>query len=76
MAQITLTMSNADRARIVAAVTVRFGYQAQIDGAPNPQPAAEFVKARIGEWLCQQTCDHEHAELKAAVPSPSPVVIT
>lgn len=43
MATITLTISNAAATRFVTAI----GYQATINGVPNPITALEFAKAWI-----------------------------
>lgn len=55
MATLTLTIPNPIAARVQTAICTKYGYQATIDGLPNPQTQADFVK----EWLIKQ--------LKAAV---------
>lgn len=59
MATITLTIPNAAATRIVEAISVRYGYQATIDGAPNPQTKADFTKAWLITQLKSAVKEHE-----------------
>lgn len=51
MAAITITVpAGAATARVVTAICTAYGYQATINGSPNPQTQAEFVK----QWIITQ----------------------
>lgn len=67
MPTITFTLSGADLARAVDALGTRWGYQAIIDGQPNPQSQGEFVRQRIARWIRQEVHAHELATAQAAV---------
>lgn len=68
MPTISFTLSAADAARVVAALSVRFGYSATLpDGSDNPQSPAEFVRLRIAQWVKSETRDHELKTAQAAV---------
>lgn len=67
MPTITFTLSAADQQRMVDALSVRFGYQALINGNPNPQTAGEFVRQQIIQWTRGQVREHELNTARAAV---------
>jgi len=45
------TLDNAKAARVVAAFCAAYGYQTEIDGAPNPETPQQFTKRMIGEYM-------------------------
>ena len=47
MATITITIPDSVVARVVDALGTHYGYQAIIDGAPNPETKARFVQRMI-----------------------------
>lgn len=61
MATISFTIPNAQVARITEAISVRYGYQATIDGMPNPQSKQEFTKAWLITQLKNAVKEHESA---------------
>jgi len=76
MPTIAITVSAAHLTRIVAALSVRWGYRATLlDGSTNPQTAAEFVRLRLGQYVKAETEAHELATAQAAV-TVLPVTVT
>lgn len=76
MPTITFTLSAGDLTKVTNALSVRFGYSATLpNGDPNPQTAGEFVRLRIGQWVKEQTLEHEQNLARVAITVP-PVVIT
>ncbi len=67
MPTISLTLSASDLTRAVDALGTRWGYQATIDGQPNPQTKGEFVRLRIGQWIKGEVHAHELGTAQAAV---------
>lgn len=78
MATVSLTISSTDLTRIVAALSVRWGYPPFLaDGVtPNPQTRGEFVRLHIGQWITQELHAHELATAQAAITAPTDVVIS
>lgn len=78
MPTIALTISATDLTRIVAALSVRWGYSPFLpDGiTPNPQPAGEFVRLHIGAWIQGEVRAHELGTAQAAVTISTNVAIT
>ena len=62
---LTITMTDAQGARAVTAICARHGYQATIDGQPNPETAGQFAKRQMIEWVKTQVKIYE-AEQSAA----------
>ena len=56
MAQVTLTIANADVDRVLNALG---GYQDLIDGQPNPQTKSQFAQEKIITWLKNRVKNHE-----------------
>lgn len=48
---LTITLTDAQGARAIAAICARHGYQATIDGQPNPETQAQFAKRMLIEWV-------------------------
>ncbi|MDO8614612.1 MAG: hypothetical protein Q7T33_02610 [Dehalococcoidia bacterium] len=64
MAQITVTIPDAQAVRVRDAVCTHYGYQATINGAPNPETKAQFVSRKVREFLVSIV---RGEEVKAAV---------
>lgn len=47
MATITLNIPDAQLNRVVNGLATLYGYQATVNGEPNPQTKAQFAKAQI-----------------------------
>jgi hypothetical protein len=61
MASITITIPDAQVQRVLDAFSHRYGYQDQIDGAPNPQTKVQFAKQQVALWIKRETEDYERA---------------
>lgn len=59
MATIVLTLAAPVATRIVTAITARYGYQATINGSPNPITPAEFTRLWIITQLKAAVREHE-----------------
>lgn len=59
MPTFSITVSNAAGARVVDAFTATYGYQATIDGAPNPETKAAFVTRILREHVKGVVLAHE-----------------
>lgn len=51
MASISITVADADLTRALNAACVYLGYQDTINGSPNPETKAQFVRRRIAETV-------------------------
>lgn len=51
MAQLTITIPDAQTARVFDAFAAAYGYQATIDGQPNPQTRAQFARQKVIEFI-------------------------
>lgn len=51
MAQLSITIPDAVAARVNNAFADAYGYQATINGQPNPQTKAQFAKARVIDFI-------------------------
>ena len=67
MATICFTLSASDLAVAVDALSVRWGYESTIDGAPNPQTKGEFVRQEIARWIKREVRSHRLATAQAAI---------
>lgn len=69
MPTICMTLSAADLARAVTALSTRWGYSAFLEDGitPNPQTKGEFVRLKIGQWLRSEVRAHELGTAQAAV---------
>lgn len=77
MPTITITMSAAHLARVVAALSERYGYSPTLpDGTPNPQTKPEFVRACLMRWVREGVREHEQAAARAAVATVTDVDLT
>lgn len=77
MPTICFTLSASDIARVVNALSVRFGYSDTLpNGDPNPQTAGEFVRMTIADWARRETLAHEQATAQAAVTPPAPITVS
>ena len=56
MAQLTITIANADVDRVLDALG---GYQSLIDGEPNPQSKAQFTQEKIIHFLKTKVKNYE-----------------
>jgi hypothetical protein len=76
MATVCFTVSPTDLARMVSALSTRWGYQATLpNGQANPQSAGEFVRLKIADYVRRETLDHELATAQAAVTTP-PITVS
>ncbi len=77
MAQIILNIPDQHVGRVVAAVSDHFGYEAEIDGQPNPETAAQYSRRKIALWLKFLVLQHEkEAARQAAGDSVTEIDIT
>lgn len=51
MAQITVTVPDAQAARVRDAFAVAYGWQPTIDGQPNPESKAQHAARRVREYV-------------------------
>jgi hypothetical protein len=61
MATITLTIPATITTRVLDAIAAQYSYQVTINGQPNPQTKAQFVKAWLISTLVKAVKEHEVA---------------
>ena len=68
----TITFANDTmNARSRNAFASAYGYQATIDGQPNPESKAQFRARKIKEYIKEITKAEEHKAALAAVAAPT-----
>ena len=77
MPDITFTLTQAQLARLIEAVTVTGGYVARLeDGQPNPETRAQFTRREIREHLQAIVRHYEHDRDAQALPAPPELEVT
>ncbi len=51
MASLTITIPDAQAARVVNKFALRMGYQTTINGQPNPENKTQFLKRKIIDYV-------------------------
>jgi hypothetical protein len=73
---LTAVQSNflaADRARIANAFASAYGYQATINGQPNPQTKGDFAADQLVNYVKNIVLSEEAKAAVVAVPTPTPL---
>lgn len=79
--QISVTIDENDKNRVIDAFCAQYGYQETINGKPNPQTKAAFAKAKVLEYIKEIVKGHEagaaaKAAIETAVASADQISIT
>lgn len=59
MAQIVVTVPDAVLQRVLDAFAAAYGYQATIDGSPNPETKAQFARRMVRQYVKNTVVAHE-----------------
>jgi len=62
MASVTITIPDPVVTRVLTAICANHGYQATIDGSPNPETKAQAVKRYVKEWAMAHVEAYEAKE--------------
>lgn len=75
MAQISVPINfpDGEQARVRDAFCVAQGYQATVNGSPNPETKVQFIQRRTKEWFKRQV---QIGEAKTASESAGQIPIT
>lgn len=72
----TNNFTAAQITRIVNAFATAYGYQATINGSPNPQTKVDFAMDKISSYIQEITSSEELKVLQTAVVKPTAIPIT
>ncbi len=73
---ITLNIDNTLLPTAVSALCWKGGYQATINGQPNPQTTAQFAKQQLGTYVKNAVVDYQAMQAQQAIVAPDPSLIT
>lgn len=59
MATLSITIDNTHAARVNDAIAAHYGYQATIDGSPNPETKTQFVRRMVIQMIKEKVRDYE-----------------
>lgn len=57
--ELRIVIPDAHAPRVLTAFAEHFGYQATIDGQPNPQTEAQFARDQVKAWIRETVRSHE-----------------
>lgn len=66
MAQITINIPDAVLPRVINAFAAMYGYQATINGQPNPVTKPQFAKQKVIEYVRRVVADTEGGAAQVA----------
>jgi hypothetical protein len=70
---VTNNFAAGDRTRIANSFASAYGYQATINGSPNPQTKADFAADRVVDFIKNVVAGEENKANLAAVATPTPL---
>lgn len=57
--ELRIIIPDGQAERVLTAFSEHFGYQATIDGQPNPQTQAQFARDQVKAWIRETVKSHE-----------------
>jgi hypothetical protein len=70
---VTNNFTAGDRQKIADAFADMYGYQATVNGSPNPQTKADFAADRVVDYIKSVVNSRETGAAVRAIPTPTPL---